>query len=88
MLSQISATNDEDMEEIGRLNSKGRRQNVSGQLSGFWQGKGVCITASGNILSIGNLCFRVFKLQLKVINKKCLLFVQCMSKSIIKLPLH
>ena len=31
--------------------------------------EGVCITASGNILASGNLCFRVFKLQLKVINK-------------------
>ena len=29
----------------------------------------LCITASGNILASGNLCFRVFKLQLKVINK-------------------
>ena len=27
------------------------------------------IAASGNILASGNLCFRVFKLQLKVINK-------------------
>ena len=32
-------------------------------------GEGVCITASGNILASGNLCFSVFKLQLKVINK-------------------
>ena len=38
--SQISATDDEDMEEIGRLNSKGRRQNVSGQLSGLWSLRG------------------------------------------------
>ena len=28
-----------------------------------------CITASGNILASGNLCFGVLKLQLKVINK-------------------
>ena len=40
MQSQISATDDEDMEEIGRLNSKGRRQNVSGQLSGLWSLRG------------------------------------------------
>ena len=32
-------------------------------------GGGVSITASGNILAGRNLCFRVFKLQLKVINK-------------------
>ena len=38
-------------------------------------GEGVCITASGNILASGNLCFRVFKLQLKVINKNvCYLY--------------
>ena len=36
------------------------------------------ITASGNILAGGNLCFRVFKLQLKVIN--FLLFAQCRVK--------
>ena len=29
----------------------------------------LCITASGNILANGNLCFRLFKLQLKAINK-------------------
>ena len=29
----------------------------------------LCITASGNILASGNLGFKVFKLQLKVINK-------------------
>ena len=29
----------------------------------------LCITASGNILTGGNLCFTVFKLQLKVVNK-------------------
>ena len=35
----------------------------------------MCITASGNILASGNLCFRVFKLQLKVINKNvCYLY--------------
>ena len=28
----------------------------------------LCITASGNILASGNLRFRVFKLQLKVLN--------------------
>ena len=33
-----------------------------------------CITAGGNILVRGKLCFRVFKLQLKVINKN---FVIC-----------
>ena len=33
------------------------------------QAQGVCITASGNILVCGNLCFRVFKFQLKVINE-------------------
>ena len=31
--------------------------------------EGVCITASGNIPAGGNLCFRIFKIQLKVINK-------------------
>ena len=36
---------------------------------------GVCITATGNILANGNLCFKVFKLQLKVINKNvCYLY--------------
>ena len=35
---------------------------------------GVCITASGNILASGNLCFTVFKLELKVINKHIYLF--------------
>ena len=33
----------------------------------------LCITASGNILASGNLCFRVFQLQLKVINKNILM---------------
>ena len=33
----------------------------------------LCATARGNILSIGNLCFRVFKLQLKVMNKSFML---------------
>ena len=33
------------------------------------QRRGVCITATGNILPSGNLCLRVFKLQLKVIHK-------------------
>ena len=28
---------------------------------GGWQGGGVFITASGNILASGNLCFRVFE---------------------------
>ena len=42
---------------------------------GEGEGVGVCIAASGNILACGNLCFRVFKLQLKVINKKfCYLY--------------
>ena len=37
--------------------------------------EGVCITAIGNILASGNLCFRVFKLQLKVLNKNvCYLY--------------
>ena len=31
--------------------------------------EGVCIAASGNIPAGGNLCFRIFKIQLKVINK-------------------
>ena len=36
---------------------------------------GVCITASGNTLASGNLFFRVFKLQLKVIDKNiCYLY--------------
>ena len=30
---------------------------------------GLCITAGGNLVASGNLCFRVFKLQLKVFNK-------------------
>ena len=35
----------------------------------------LCITASGNILASGNLCSRVFKLQLKVIKKNvCYLY--------------
>ena len=35
----------------------------------------LCITASRNILASGNLCFRVFKLQLKVVNKNvCYLY--------------
>ena len=33
------------------------------------EGGSLCIRASGNILASGNLCFRLFKLQLKVINK-------------------
>ena len=38
-------------------------------------GMGVCITANGNILANGNLCFTVTKLQLKVINEKfCYLY--------------
>ena len=38
--------------------------------------RGVCITASGNIQPSGNLCFRMFKLQLKVINKSvCYLYI-------------
>ena len=32
-------------------------------------GGGVCITAGGNISANENLCFRVFELQLKEINK-------------------
>ena len=32
-------------------------------------GRGLCITASGNILASENHCFRVFKLQLKAVNK-------------------
>ena len=40
----------------------------------IWQ-RCVCITANGNILASGNLCFRVFNLQLKVINKNfCYLY--------------
>ena len=43
--------------------------------------RGVCITASGNILASGNLCFRVFKLQLKVINKNvCYLYSVCVNQ--------
>ena len=42
---------------------------MGGKFSGW-----VCITASGNILASGNLCFRVFKLQLKVINKNVCYF--------------
>ena len=42
---------------------------------GLAKPSGVCITASGNILANGNFCFRVFKLQLKVINKNdCYLY--------------
>ena len=29
----------------------------------------LCIAANGNLLASGNLCFRVFNFQLKVINK-------------------
>ena len=36
------------------------------------------ITASGNILVSGNLCFRVFKFQLKVINKN-ICYLYCIS---------
>ena len=40
-----------------------------------FHGYPLCITANGNILPSGNLCFRVFKLQLKVINKNfCYLY--------------
>ena len=42
---------------------------------------GVRFTASSNITSDGNLCFRVFKFRLTVINKNiCYLFVPCMRK--------
>ena len=41
----------------------------------------LCHTANGKILANGNLCFRVFNLQLEVIDKILfLLFVECMSK--------
>ena len=37
--------------------------------------EGMCITANGNILASGNLSFRVFNLQLKVIKKNiCYLY--------------
>ena len=40
----------------------------------YWE-MGIFITASGKILASGNLCFRLFKLQLKVINKNiCYLY--------------
>ena len=38
----------------------------------------LCIAASGNILVSGNLCFRVFKFQLKVINKN-ICYLYCIS---------
>ena len=50
---------------------------VRGRGRSFLEGarRGVCITANGNILASGNLCFRVFKLQLKVIRKNfCYLY--------------
>ena len=34
----------------------------------------MCITASGNILANGNLCFRVFKLHFKVIKKNVIYY--------------
>ena len=38
-------------------------------------GSTLCITANGNILAGGSLCFRVFNLKLKVINKNfCYLY--------------
>ena len=44
-------------------------------------GNPLCITASGNILASGNLCFRVFKLQLKVIIKNvCYLYSARVNK--------
>ena len=43
---------------------------MSSQQKSCWSyKKGACITAIGNTLASGNLCFRVLKLQLKVINK-------------------
>ena len=49
----------------------------------------VCITTSENILANENLCFRVFKLQLKVINKNfCYLYsVQVNQFNQVTLPL-
>ena len=38
------------------------------------KGGGVCITASGNILVSENLCFIVFKFQLKVTNENVYLY--------------
>ena len=41
----------------------------------FENSDNLCITASGNILAGGNLCFRVYELQFKVINKNvCYLY--------------
>ena len=37
----------------------------------------MCITASGNILASGNLCFRVFKLQLKFVISAVYTFISC-----------
>ena len=34
-----------------------------------WGKTPLCITARGNIVASGNLCFRIFNLQLNVINK-------------------
>ena len=45
------------------MKKMGRRQYRSG-----------CITVGGNILARGNLCFRMFKLQLKVIYKNFVIF--------------
>ena len=60
-------------------------------LHDFWRkvflmlAEGVCITATGNILASGNLCFRLLKLQWKVINKNacylCSLWVNQINES-------
>ena len=47
----------------------------------------MCITAAGNILASGNLCFRVFKLQLKVINKNVCYLYSARVNQIIKVIL-
>ena len=42
---------------------------IGSKKTSIFLGEGVCIATSGNISANGNLCFRVFKLSLKVINK-------------------
>ena len=49
--------------------------NRGDSITTFALGEGGCITANGNILASGNLRFRVFNLQLKVINKNFCYFL-------------
>ena len=57
------------------LRGEGERRGIHQIVNLCEHEEGVCITATGNFLTSGNLCLRVFKLQLKVINKSfCYLY--------------